>query len=170
MGDEVFGSAGKDHLSAFASPFGTHVYHPVGHLDNVVVVLDDNDAVPILVYCESKNYVAKNNLRNEAYSKQEVSKFQEKYGTAEDRDPEKTKAYNEDILGLKYADDGETILNPFAKPANQAPEEEVLTCDDGSAPDANGCCTGETYTDMGEQGFNCCPDSGGDCFPPITVE
>ena len=124
----------------------------------------------ILVYCESKNYVAKNNLRNEAYSKQEVSKFQEKYGTAEDRDPEKTKAYNEDILGLKYADDGETILNPFAKPANQAPEEEVLTCDDGSAPDANGCCTGETYTDMGEQGFNCCPDSGGDCFPPITVE
>ena len=26
---------------------------------------------------------------------------------------------------------------------------------------------GEIYTDMGDQGFNCCPDDGGDCFPPI---
>jgi len=43
----------------------------------------------------------------------------------------------------------------------------VLTCEDGTPPDANGCCAGEIYTDMGEQGFNCCPESGGDCFPPI---
>ncbi|MBQ6027534.1 MAG: hypothetical protein IJL21_03230 [Alphaproteobacteria bacterium] len=34
-------------------------------------------------------------------------------------------------------------------------------------PDKNGCCPGETYTDMGDLGWNCCPDSGGDCFPPI---
>lgn len=124
----------------------------------------------ILLYCESKNYVAKNNLRNEAYSTQQIEKFQEKYGTTDNREPEQTKAYNQEVLGLQYADDGETILNPFAKPSTTAPAEEVLTCDDGSAPDANGCCTGETYTDMGEQGFNCCPDSGGDCFPPIVVE
>ena len=44
---------------------------------------------------------------------------------------------------------------------------EVVTCDGGIMPDANGCCPGETYTDMGDQGFNCCPDAGGDCFPPI---
>ena len=43
----------------------------------------------------------------------------------------------------------------------------VVTCDNGANPDAYGCCPGETYTDMGEQGFNCCPDAGGDCFPPI---
>ena len=42
-----------------------------------------------------------------------------------------------------------------------------VKCDDGTRPDSNGCCTGEIYTDMGEQGFNCCPESGEDCFPPI---
>lgn len=40
------------------------------------------------------------------------------------------------------------------------------TCD---TPDENGCCPDETYTDMGDLGFNCCPKSGGDCFPPIVV-
>lgn len=44
---------------------------------------------------------------------------------------------------------------------------EKLVCKDDMAPDKNGCCLGETYTDMGELGWNCCPDSGGDCFPPI---
>lgn len=39
------------------------------------------------------------------------------------------------------------------------------TCD---TPDEFGCCPGEIYTDMGDQGFNCCPKSGGDCFPPIN--
>ena len=40
------------------------------------------------------------------------------------------------------------------------------TCD---TPDENGCCPGEKYTDMGDLGFNCCPESGGDCFPPLVV-
>lgn len=40
-------------------------------------------------------------------------------------------------------------------------------CLDGEAPDKHGCCEGELYTDMGDLGFNCCPESGGDCFPPI---
>ncbi len=44
--------------------------------------------------------------------------------------------------------------------------DDVL-CPDNSIPDMNGCCTGEVYTDMGELGFNCCPVSGGDCFPPL---
>jgi hypothetical protein len=34
-------------------------------------------------------------------------------------------------------------------------------------PDKHGCCEGEIYTDLGEQGFACCPESGGDCFLPI---
>ena len=42
-----------------------------------------------------------------------------------------------------------------------------VTCLDGVSPDANGCCAGETYTDMGDMGFNCCPsDETLDCFPP----
>lgn len=40
------------------------------------------------------------------------------------------------------------------------------TCD---TPDENGCCPGEKYTDMGELGFNCCPETGGDCFLPMAV-
>ena len=40
------------------------------------------------------------------------------------------------------------------------------TCD---TPDENGCCPGEKYTDMGDLGFNCCPENGGDCFPPIEI-
>lgn len=42
-----------------------------------------------------------------------------------------------------------------------------LKCLDGTTPDSNGCCAGEIYTDMGDLGFNCCPQTGGDCFPPI---
>lgn len=42
-----------------------------------------------------------------------------------------------------------------------------MQCKDGANPDGNGCCPGETYTDMGSEGFNCCPNDGGDCFPPI---
>lgn len=42
-----------------------------------------------------------------------------------------------------------------------------ILCADGTSPDKNGCCAGETYTDMGDLGFNCCPDGDGDCFPPI---
>ncbi|GHT57585.1 hypothetical protein FACS18945_2270 [Bacteroidia bacterium] len=44
-----------------------------------------------------------------------------------------------------------------------------LTCLDGERPDKNGCCAGEIYTDMKEQGFNCCPENKetSDCFPPI---
>lgn len=82
-----------------------------------------------------------------------------------------TKAYNEQVLGLKYNEDG-SIQNPFKKPAaakTPANDTSVVSCDGGMAPDANGCCPGETYTDMGEQGFNCCPDAGGDCFPPIEL-
>lgn len=44
---------------------------------------------------------------------------------------------------------------------------DEFMCKDNESPDKNGCCPGETYTDMQELGWNCCPDSGGDCFPPI---
>lgn len=46
-------------------------------------------------------------------------------------------------------------------------EKNDLACLDGTQPDKNGCCDGELYTDMGDLGYNCCPESGGDCFPPI---
>lgn len=123
----------------------------------------------VYMYCESLNYESINMAKNKVYSEQTQAKFDEKYGDA-NRTGDQLKAYNEDILGLKYDDEG-NIVNPWAKPAKEViPEEEGLTCDDGTSPDADGCCTGETFTDMGEDGWNCCPDSGGDCFPPLTVE
>jgi hypothetical protein len=75
-----------------------------------------------------------------------------------------TQAYNEQVLGMEDNQDG-TMKNPFTLPTEAPPV--TLNCEDGTPPDANGCCPGEVYTDMGEQGFNCCPDTGGDCFPPI---
>lgn len=46
--------------------------------------------------------------------------------------------------------------------------ETEIACKDNASPDINGCCPGEEYKDMGDQGFNCCPLDGGDCFPPIV--
>lgn len=60
------------------------------------------------------------------------------------------------LLGM-WAHASRNVLSP----------QSDLTCMDGSVPDKNGCCDGELYTDMGDLGFNCCPESGGDCFPPI---
>ena len=40
-------------------------------------------------------------------------------------------------------------------------------CGDGTKPNRYGCCTDETFRDMGNAQFACCPKTGGDCFPPI---
>lgn len=44
---------------------------------------------------------------------------------------------------------------------------DIPMCDGGAYPDKHGCCPGEVYTDMADLGFNCCPEIGGDCFPPL---
>lgn len=131
-------------------------------------------------YCQSLNYQAINNARqdaiyqnqkdnfnNQGYQVQTTSGVGSNTGTgAQSTSMIGNQKYNEEVLGLKYNEDG-TIQNPFQS-APAADAEPVITCpDDGALPDANGCCTGEIYTDMGDQGFNCCPETGGDCFPPI---
>jgi hypothetical protein len=82
-------------------------------------------------------------------------------------------------LGIKYkeTDNGEVMIDPSKtftehKETPPAPSDDAataggLTCESGDAPDKDGCCAGETFTDMGENGWNCCPNGGGDCFPPI---
>ena len=151
----------------------------------------------VYAYCESQNYQAKNNAKQDVYNQNIKEQNVKNYGSAAmtgydettktlnweaNRTEEQEKAYNQDILNLEYADDG-SIINPFAKPAATVSPtleaEDVVTCDDGSAPDVNGCCTGETYTDNGPMDpnnpngpheFVCCPPGDGDCFPPIVVE
>jgi len=134
----------------------------------------------VLGYCKSLNYVAINNARQDALYNNQHQQFTNTYepvattgGVGAGTDNLSVlgnAAYNEQILGLQYADEEKTqIVNPF----QQQPQEEApaaITCIDGTPPDANGCCTGEVYTDMGAQGMNCCPETGGDCFPPIVVE
>lgn len=118
----------------------------------------------VLMYCESLTYTTKSKVKQEAYHESEVKKYQDTYGTEGDRSEEQQAAYDE-MIGITYDDEG-YVENPYAE-AEPAPEEAALTCMDGSLPDTNGCCAGEVYTDMGEMGFNCCPEAGGDCFPPI---
>ena len=135
----------------------------------------------VLAYCQSLNYQAINNAKQDAYYQNQQQQFQANYGAGSSFNTgtglsgiSGSQAYNEDILGLTYDDSG-AIQNPFvdvapveeAVPA--APTETVITCPDGGVPDEFGCCAGEVYTDMGEQGFNCCPEAGGDCFPPIEI-
>lgn len=111
----------------------------------------------VLAYCQASNYKAINNAKQEAL-------YQNQVATGSSYDTT-NKDYNTNVLGLTY--DGDKIVNPFNTPAASTDTTPVITCEDGKLPDINGCCTGEVYTDMGDQGFNCCPTSGGDCFPPI---
>ena len=115
----------------------------------------------VLLYCESSTYKSKAKIKQEAYHESEKEKYKATYGTEGNRNEEQTAAY-EEMVGIVRDEDG-YVVNPYEQPA----VESGLTCEDGTPPDANGCCTGEIYTDMGDAGFNCCPSTGGDCFPPL---
>jgi len=67
----------------------------------------------------------------------------------------------------QLADAAEPTFEPEA-PA--AAEEVSLICEDGTNPDADGCCGNEILTDMPGFGAACCPDgmaSEDACFPPL---
>lgn len=125
----------------------------------------------VAAYCQSMNYEAKNNvIQNAVFENQQSASNKNSIASigGGGSTTNLTQQYNENVLGLKYDEDTGAIENPFQSSAPAADAAPVVLCpDDGTVPDANGCCTGEVYTDMGEQGFNCCPSSGGDCFPPI---
>ena len=127
----------------------------------------------VLAYCQSLNYEAINNARQDALYQDQQKQFQTNYGTINSNAGGITgisggQTYNEEVLGMTYDESG-AIQNPFASTSTTetAPTENVITCEGGALPDEYGCCPGEIYTDMGEQGFNCCPEDGIDCFPPI---
>lgn len=128
----------------------------------------DHDYRTVLFYCQSLNYQAKNMAKQEqVWANQQDSSNKNSITYVKEQGQQ---AYNEQVLGLTYDEETGAIENPFKKPEpiiEEAINAGVVTCDGGIMPDANGCCPGETYTDMGEAGFNCCPDAGGDCFPPI---
>lgn len=134
----------------------------------------------VLAYCQSLNYKAINQAKYDAYYTNQTQNFQNTYGADGNRTEEQTKAYNTDILGLKYGVDSDgqetdVIINPFNQPnyGAGANANDALSCEGGIAPDQFGCCPGETYTEMGpdsEYQFACCPAGSGDCFPPFDME
>lgn len=131
-----------------------------------VIAESGYDYRTVLAYCQSLNYQAISNAQQDALYQNQQEQFQANYGVTGNQTSDQQQAYNEDILGLTY-DDG-AIQNPFVDTTTEETvTEQVITCDGGALPDEYGCCPGEIYTDMGEQGFNCCPEAGGDCFPPI---
>lgn len=54
-------------------------------------------------------------------------------------------------------------------PVEEAPQSspsDAVVCEDGMAPDENGCCGGETFTDLGSE-YACCSDLTGECYDPL---
>lgn len=139
------------------------------------IIAAGHDYRTALAYCQAQNYQGKTQAQYEAYYQNKVANAKYSNEVSKDADTgmvttKYSEEFNRDVLGLEYDEDG-NIKNPFEKPVAAAPATESvgsLDCD-GAAPDQYGCCPGETYTDMGDQGFNCCPDSGGDCFPPLDL-
>ena len=119
----------------------------------------------LVAYCQASNYEAINNAKQAALYQNQQDPYNS--NSVASTGGKGTQAYNEQVLGLKYNDNG-SIENPFQKSSSKSDSSEsLIKCTDGSSPDSYGCCPGEIYTDMGDQGFNCCPEIGGDCFPPI---
>ena len=82
--------------------------------------------------------------------------------------------FETDRLDADITDDD--VVDMYDTPIIRVQEPEVVTeyieegapmCEGGAAPDRFGCCPGETYTQIDNGGFVCCPDAGGDCFPPL---
>lgn len=55
-------------------------------------------------------------------------------------------------------------------PGKARTTEETSDETSDETPDENGCMPGETLTDLGDQGFACCPETGDMCFLPIKPE
>ncbi len=147
--------------------------------DNVALAISEAgyDYRTVLAYCQAQNYQAKNQAKYETYydnkTKTGIQLIDSEGNTLSKGDEGYEKEYNKQVLGLNYAKDADgeetdVIVNPFDKSANTSQPVGSLDCD-GAAPDQYGCCPGEVYTDMGDQGFNCCPSGGGDCFPPLEL-
>ena len=158
--------------------------------NNVWTVKEDSETISqiarsgyeyrtVLAYCQAMNYQGKTQAKYDAYYQTKTAnpQYTNQVDQTTGKVTEYDKDFNKEVLGLEYETDEtgkETgvIKNPFGK-TSSAPEEAVGSVDcDGQAPDQFGCCPGETYMEMGpdsEYPYACCPDGGGDCFPPLDV-
>lgn len=71
---------------------------------------------------------------------------------------------------VAVSDIDDTPITPEKPAYNVAPSASVVAydgpmCDDGTAPDANGCCGAEEYSQMADGSYACC--LADECFPPM---
>lgn len=71
--------------------------------------------------------------------------------------------YDADCVNI-VAEDKVEEISEEEKAANLA----AGLCADGSKPNRFGCCEGETFKDLGNLQFACCPDDGGECYTPMN--
>lgn len=67
---------------------------------------------------------------------------------------------------IKYDDGYNDVV--VANDDTDTDTDDTPICEDGKAPDAYGCCTGEVYSDMGDGTSACCVIGGDECFPPLN--
>ena len=167
-GPDWVGQVRSFDLGRFCGPNGTVNQNAIADMKSEDFAKLNLDYRTIVAYCQSSQYEAIHNAQQAAVfaNQQNVNNTASVAAVS----AQGTQAYNQQVLGLQYNPDG-SIKNPFQKEAAPAAQPAVasqaLLCEDGTPPSANGCCTGETFTDMGDQGWNCCPAGGGDCFPPL---
>ncbi len=70
--------------------------------------------------------------------------------------------YDMDCVTIAVSADGRTAAEIAEDNLNAG------LCADGTEPNKFGCCTGETFRDMGNATFMCCSKDGGECLPPMN--
>ena len=78
----------------------------------------------------------------------------------------------EEILASKPAygvsqQDKMFVASPEYETAEVVETETIETCSDGNAPDADGCCAGESLSQLPNGQLACCSETTGECFPPM---
>ena len=142
--------------------------------ESVNVVAEDvkeDDTNPFVASAEEVNHESNDGVMGEFVenSLNKIAKAAETQNVSVDGNPAKTD---------EVVQEPEVSVAPVVnKPEYNVSQEKVFTsdepdvvggslCDGDIAPDANGCCPGETYSVVDGQNV-CCPDDGGDCFPPM---
>ena len=75
---------------------------------------------------------------------------------------------NDQLIALENEYEEKCVIDGTSDYDVENEETGELKCADGNEPDNNGCCAGEVYTNMGKDGYNCCPEEG-ECYPPLKA-
>ena len=103
--------------------------------------------------------------------KTSIDSFKQNTSTSVDEIAKLQKQYEEDCskYDTSSAVVSETVVEETLDPEQVAANIESGLCADGSKPNRFGCCEGETFKDIGNLVFACCPEDGSECYPPINT-